>query len=89
MWTKIKGTLCENLHFFNTLLTNVNMDTFELKVTHVYMFGLFIMLPCKPRPLINVIFLVAMVNFITNAADVPMLTFGTTVIKVINVNWFP
>jgi hypothetical protein len=32
------------------------------------------------------IFLVAMVNMITKAPDVPMLTFGTTVIKVINVN---
>jgi len=35
------------------------------------------------------IFLVAMVNMIAKAPDVPMLTFDTTVIKVINVNWFP
>jgi len=31
---------------------------------------------------ITVIFLVAMVNVITKATDVPMLTFGTTVMKV-------
>jgi len=64
------------------------MDTFDLKVTNVHMFGLVIMVPWKPWPLIYVIFLVAMVNLITKATDVPMLTFGTTVIKVINVNWF-
>jgi len=65
------------------------MGTFEFKFTHAYIFGLVIMVPCKAWPLIYVIFLVAMVNFITRAPDVPMLTFGTTVIEVINVNWFP
>jgi len=65
------------------------MDTFELKVTHVFMLGLVIVSPWNPWPLIYFIFLVAMVNFITKAPDVPILTLGTTGIKVINENWFP
>jgi len=38
---------------------------------------------------ITIIFLVAIVNMITKAQDIPMLTFCTTVFKVIDVNWFP
>jgi len=38
---------------------------------------------------ITIMFLVAMVNLITKAPGVLMFTFGTKVIKVINVNLFP
>ena len=37
---------------FNTLITNVNMGTFRIKVNNVYMVGMVILVPWMPWPLI-------------------------------------
>jgi len=48
----MRGVLHETLHFFNTLVTNVNMGTFGIKVTKVYIVGMVIMVSGMPWPLI-------------------------------------
>jgi hypothetical protein len=65
------------------------MGTFDIKVTIVYMVGMDIFVTMDVMATNKTYFLVAMVNLITKAPDVSMLTFGATVIKAYNVNWFP